>query len=73
MPIYEYRCNECDVEFERIQKASDDNPTCPLCGSAVTKLMSVPGGILMKGPKDSSGTCCGMSNPCASPKGCCGK
>jgi len=34
MPIYEYRCPECDYEFERIQSFRDDPITlCPECGS----------------------------------------
>ncbi len=73
MPIYEYRCNQCNLEFEQIQKANDDDPNCPICGSSVKKLMSAPGGFVMKSSVASGGTCCGMSTPCDSPKGCCGK
>ena len=34
MPIYEYRCEECEKEMEMIQKVSD-NPieVCPFCQS----------------------------------------
>ena len=32
MPIYEYRCDNCEHEFETIQKFSDDPlRTCPAC------------------------------------------
>ena len=41
MPIYEYRCNSCNIQFELRQKFSDP-PTdkCPKCGGTVHKLVS---------------------------------
>ena len=42
MPIYEYKCTECDHRLEKLQKMSDDLlKDCPECSkSALTKLMS---------------------------------
>jgi len=41
MPIYEYRCDACDVTFERLRRASDDSPvTCPECHDEARKLLS---------------------------------
>jgi putative FmdB family regulatory protein len=42
MPIYEYRCESCGVELEKIQKFSDEPLTdCPSCGkSSLKKLVS---------------------------------
>lgn len=41
MPIYEYRCDACNVTFERIRRASDDTPVeCPECHDEARKLMS---------------------------------
>ena len=41
MPIYEYKCNECQNEFEELVSGQNDLPPCPKCGSAkVAKLMS---------------------------------
>lgn len=41
MPIYEYRCLDCDHEFERMQKFSDPPlKTCPICEGTVQKLIS---------------------------------
>ena len=42
MPIYEYRCDECDHELEMLQKISDDPvKTCPICGKdSLRKLVS---------------------------------
>ncbi len=33
MPIYEYRCESCGHDFDRLQKMSDPDPkVCPNCG-----------------------------------------
>ena len=42
MPIYEYKCDQCDHCFEKLVFASDDEEvTCPQCGAQKTqKLMS---------------------------------
>lgn len=44
MPIYEYRCQQCDHQFDVLQKISDDALTdCPACEqSALKKLISAP-------------------------------
>ena len=41
MPIYEYRCQDCNHEFELMQKFSDPAvETCPSCAGTVQKLIS---------------------------------
>ena len=41
MPVYEYRCNACDHQFELRQKFSDPPAdSCPKCGGAVHKMVS---------------------------------
>ena len=41
MPIYEYRCNSCNHQFELRQKFSDAPADhCPTCGGAVHKMVS---------------------------------
>ena len=44
MPIYEYRCDQCEHQFDALQKMSDDPlRDCPECGaSALKKLLSAP-------------------------------
>ncbi|TFG66069.1 MAG: zinc ribbon domain-containing protein [Gemmatimonadales bacterium] len=50
MPTYEYRCKQCGVEFERIQKMSDPHvDECPECKGTVQRLISKGGGLLFKG------------------------
>ncbi|MGW8180690.1 MAG: FmdB family zinc ribbon protein [bacterium] len=41
MPIFEYRCQECSEEFEKIIIGEEENAKCPQCGSPDTmKLLS---------------------------------
>lgn len=49
MPVYEYRCNKCGYQFERVQKLSEPSiRRCERCGGSVIKLIS-PSGIMFKG------------------------
>ncbi len=45
MPIYEYRCDDCGHQLEKLQKLSDAPLTeCPKCkGHGLRKLISVSG------------------------------
>lgn len=44
MPIYEYKCTECEAHFEKLQKASDDPlKTCEKCGGELNKQWSLSG------------------------------
>ncbi|BBA69406.1 FmdB family zinc ribbon protein [Geobacter sulfurreducens] len=50
MPLYEYRCDACDKQFELRQKFSDAPATeCPSCGGPVHKLISQSGFALKGG------------------------
>ncbi len=52
MPIYEYKCEVCGHQFDRMMKMSEPNPPCPHCpeptngaepkecGGETTKLIS---------------------------------
>ncbi len=39
MPLYEYRCNECGEEFEKMLRFSEADrlPACPKCASSQTQ------------------------------------
>ena len=42
MPLYEYRCNDCDKEWDGMNRvANRENENCPDCGVKATILMSV--------------------------------
>ena len=41
MPIYEYKCTECNEHFEVMQKITDDPlTTCSSCGGELKKLIT---------------------------------
>jgi putative FmdB family regulatory protein len=41
MPIYEYRCTDCDRSFEAFVRRADDGAECPHChGSKLTRELS---------------------------------
>ena len=43
MPIYEYRCQDCDRVFERLQRISDEPlEVCRHCGGAARRIVSSP-------------------------------
>lgn len=43
MPLYEYRCEPCNQEFEALVRSADDVPRCPTCdGQTLTRMLSVP-------------------------------
>jgi putative FmdB family regulatory protein len=49
MPLYTYRCNECDHEFQVRQRMVDDPLTdCPVCGGGVRRIVSSVG-VVFKG------------------------
>lgn len=49
MPIYEYVCNACGYDFERLQSFSEAPlTTCPECEGAVRRVIS-PAGVIFKG------------------------
>lgn len=51
MPIYEYRCLDCDNDFEMLRPMSQDKElgTCTSCGAKAPRKPSVTGGHILKG------------------------
>ncbi|MBK1722887.1 FmdB family zinc ribbon protein [Thiocystis violacea] len=50
MPIYEYRCDECGHELEKMQKISDAPLIdCPECGKPALKKLISAAGFRLKG------------------------
>jgi putative FmdB family regulatory protein len=49
MPYYQYRCNECEHEFEQRQRMSDDPLTvCPVCNGRIRRVVNSVG-VVFKG------------------------
>ena len=40
MPIYEYRCTQCEHEFEEMMQMGAAPPPCPKCAAAVERMLS---------------------------------
>lgn len=50
MPIYEYRCDSCGHEMEKLQRMSDDPlRDCPDCGEAELRRLVSAAGFRLKG------------------------
>lgn len=50
MPIYEYRCQSCHHELEKLQRLSDPVLTvCPQCGKAKLRRLISAAGFRLKG------------------------
>jgi putative FmdB family regulatory protein len=50
MPIYEYRCEVCGHELEKLQKVADAPLTdCPACGKPTLKKLISAAGFRLKG------------------------
>ena len=50
MPTYEYKCKNCEKEFDVVQSIMDDALTaCPTCEGSVQRLISRNVGIQFKG------------------------
>ena len=49
MPIYTYRCNQCDHQFDQRQRMSDDPLTlCPICEGDLRRVVNSVG-VVFKG------------------------
>jgi putative FmdB family regulatory protein len=68
MPIYEYHCKACNVDFEKLVFGSNPEVSCEKCGSKKTeKLMSRFGTGKSSSAPSSSGSSSGSScGGCAS-------
>lgn len=50
MPIYEYQCQACNYEFEKLQKISESAPLqCPQCQQAALKKKVSAAGFRLSG------------------------
>lgn len=65
MPLFSYRCNECNAEFELLLARFDSPAECPKCGS--DDLLRNPSRI----GAIASGNSCALKSSCPSAGGCC--
>ncbi|MGO9560440.1 MAG: FmdB family zinc ribbon protein [Acidimicrobiales bacterium] len=71
MPIYEFRCSECDTRFEQKRSAAEFDapaPACPNGHAATRRVLSVfatAGVGASSGPAPAAGGGCGPGCACA--------
>ncbi|MEN6521733.1 MAG: zinc ribbon domain-containing protein [Armatimonadota bacterium] len=68
MPIYEFRCNECDKKFEKLCKVGQNDAACPDCGGESSKLFSA----FFARSVSSDGSSCSCGGNCSCGGGCSG-
>jgi putative FmdB family regulatory protein len=76
MPIYEYKCDDCGSQFEKLVRRASDVPEieCPSCGQKhLTQALSTFAAKVSNGGGRSSEApmCPGSGRPCGNP-GMCG-
>jgi putative FmdB family regulatory protein len=70
MPIYEYRCKQCEGEFEKYVPGATTAVACPTCASdQVMRKLSVfglktVGAVPSSGMSAGGGGCCGGGCAC---------
>ena len=53
MPLYEYRCDACEHEFDALQKMSDEPlKDCPECEKPQLRKLVSAAGFRLKGAKN---------------------
>lgn len=73
MPIYEYRCDSCGEEFEKLVLAASEKPLCPQCNSSrVHKLMSACAFSVGNTFKSTAASNCASCAPSAASCSTCG-
>ena len=53
MPIYEFKCRDCDKQIEKIMRQADATIPCPECGGTAQRSVSV----FAAAGQDSGGGC----------------
>ncbi|HBC91397.1 MAG TPA: zinc ribbon domain-containing protein [Pelotomaculum sp.] len=77
MPIFEYKCGDCEKVFEIVHLPGKDSELkCAACGSTnLKKLISAPflPSSVGKPANDELKSCCGAADPqeCPGPGSCC--
>jgi putative FmdB family regulatory protein len=75
MPLYEYKCSNCNYKFEELHRLSESgaNATCPVCKGTAKRIMSTfavmsrdSGGLTSSIGGSSGCDSCGSASSCTS-------
>lgn len=70
MPTYNYRCNTCSHEFERVQRITEDAiKVCPSCNADTAARLITSGNFILRGSGWYSDAYSGGSNKKSEAKG----
>jgi putative FmdB family regulatory protein len=73
MPIYDYRCTDCDERYDELVRRAEDVVTCPSCGSERSeRLLSVFAGMGSAGTPAATPDYSRVARMPRSGGGCCG-
>ena len=72
MPIYEYKCKDCDEEFEALVFRSDETVPCPSCKCEDIKRLMSACGFKTGGTSDAGADYSAPSSGSSSCAGCAG-
>jgi putative FmdB family regulatory protein len=68
MPIYDFRCRECDKVSEIfLRSANDQVVRCPDCGSENMERLITASYMIKMGAPAPGTTCCGRTERCEAP------
>ena len=68
VPIYDFRCRQCDRVSEIfLRSIADKAVRCPDCGSSSLERLISPSYLLRAGSKATGRTCCGRNERCETP------
>ncbi|WP_018125963.1 FmdB family zinc ribbon protein [Desulfovibrio oxyclinae] len=72
MPIYEYKCKDCENEFEELVFSHDECPPCPACKSGATEKLISACRTRMGSGEDFGGETESAPAAASAPSGCAG-
>lgn len=67
MPVYDYRCRDCNKVSELYLRSSGSEVRCPGCGSENMERLISASYMIKMGASKSGATCCGRGERCDKP------
>jgi putative FmdB family regulatory protein len=69
MPIYDFKCADCNVVSEILVRTTNgESPHCPECGSMNLEKLVSSSYMIKMGASEHGRTCCGRTERCDTPR-----